>query len=184
MLAERLVVSRNVRSQNSRQCASHGGGQANPLPSADDLRRCHNCLRLYPIPEFRHRGGQRKTRYHQCRTCHNLAERTRRVIARGTASRRRVAEIIGRLRPDDPDRRAVALCEEMLRRLGGLNGAVQAWLNCMHHDLQRGGLAAMRHINLIFRLMAHCEPQPVDYSHMTDEELREAAIAAGLDPDS
>lgn len=177
-------MTNSKRPQNPRKSASHGGGQANPSPSSDDLRRCHNCLRLYPVPEFRHRGGQRKTRYHQCRACHNLTERTRRAIARGTASTRRVAEIIGRLRPDDPDRRAVALCDEMVRRLGGLNGAVQAWLKCMHHDLERGGLAAMRHINLIFRLMAHCEPQRADYSQMSDEELRQTAIALGIDPDA
>ena len=169
--------------KNSRKSAGHEGGTASPPPSPDALRRCHHCLGLYPLTEFRRRSRDRVVRYHQCRACHNLTERTRRAVVRGKASRRRVAAIIGRLRPDDPDRRAVALCDEMVRRLGGLNGAAEAWLKCMNHDLERGGLAAMRHINLMFRLMAHCEPRPVDYSQMTDEELREAAIVAGLDPD-
>jgi hypothetical protein len=177
-------VFQKARPRNSRKSASLEGGTPVSSPAADALRRCHGCLGLYPITEFRRRGPNRKTCYHQCRACHNLAERKRRAIARGKASRRRVAEIIGRLRPDDPDRRAVALCDEMVRHLGGVNGAVQAWLKCMNYDLERGGMAAMRHINLIFRLMAHCEPETVDYSQMSDEDLRQAALALGIDPDA
>ncbi len=173
-----------ARSRNSRKGASLEGGTPTSSPAVDTQRRCHGCLGLYPITEFRRRGSARKTPYHQCRACHNLAERSRRAIARGTASRKRVTEIIGRLRPEDPDRRTVALCDEMLRHLGGVNGAVQAWLKCMNHDLERGGMAAMRHINFIFRLMAHCEPQPIDYSQMSDEDLRRAALGLGLDPDA
>lgn len=173
-----------ARPKNSRKSASLEGGTPISSPASDALRRCHGCLGLYPVAEFRNRGRGRKTRYHQCRACHNLAERKRRAIARGKASRRRVAEIIGRLRPDDPDRRAVALCDEMVRHLGGVNGAVRVWLKCMNHDLERGGMAAMRHINFIFRLMAHCEPQKVDYSQMSDDELRQAALAMGIDPDA
>lgn len=171
-------------SQNSRKRASQEGVPCQMPTSPDGLRRCHGCLDLHPISEFRRRSSPRERRYHQCRACHNLTERQRRAIARGRASRRRVAEIIGRLRPDDPDRRAVALCDEMVRHLGGVNGAVQAWLKCMNYDLERGGIAAMRHINLIFRLMAHCEPETVDYSQMSDEDLRQAALALGIDPDA
>ncbi len=174
----------NANAQNSRKHAGHEGGTANPPPSPNALRRCHNCLGLYPLTEFRRRSRDRVVRYHQCRACHNLTERTRRAVVRGKVSRRRVAEIISRLRPDDPDRRAVALCDEMVRRLGGVNGAVATWLKCMNHDLEHGGMAAMRHINFIFRLMAHCEPETVDYSQMSDEDLRQAALALGIDPDA
>lgn len=174
-----------VQKKGSSISQTGAGSKGGPVATAmtcDDEKRCETCLGLYPLSEFRRRRRDHERRFNHCRRCHNLAERTRRTIASGRASRRRVAEIIGRLRPDDPNRKAVAVCEEMIRHYGGVSGAVRTWLKCMNHDLQKGGLAAMRHINLIFRLMAHCEPQPVDYSQMTDEELREAAIAAGLDP--
>lgn len=168
---------------NSQNSSGFEVGTTEGMSPGDAWRRCEQCLGLYPLTEFRRRCRDRDRRFNHCRKCHNLAERTRRAIAQGRATRRRVAEIIGRLRPDDPDRKAVVICEELIRRFGGVNGAIRAWFKCMNHDLERGGLAAMRHINLVFRLMAHCEPEPVDYSQMTDEELREAAIAAGLDPD-
>jgi hypothetical protein len=168
---------------NSRNRSSFEGGTDKKFSSCDASRRCERCLGLYPLTEFRRRRSDRDRRFNHCRQCHNFAERTRRATAQGRATRRRVAEIIGRLRPDDPDRKAVVICEELIRHFGGLNGAVQAWFKCMNHDLERGGLAAMRHINLIFRLMAHCEPQPADYSRMSDEELRDAAISMGIDPD-
>jgi hypothetical protein len=147
------------------------------------MRRCEECLALRPIDDFRRRHKAGERRFYQCRGCHNLAERTRRAIAKGRASRGKLSAMLARLRPEDPDRKAVAICEDMIRHYGGVNGAVNTWLKCMNKDLERGGIAAMRHINLIFRLMTHCEPQPVDYSQMNDEELREAAIAAGLNPD-
>jgi hypothetical protein len=45
----------------------------------------------------------------------------------------------------------------------------------------RAGLFGFYKLAVLLKFMEYCEPEPVDYSTMSDEELMERAIAAGLD---
>lgn len=76
--------------------------------------------------------------------------------------------------------RVPAFCAEMVQHLGGADGFLAAWKQCIDSDLKRGGLPAFRHLSVLLKFMDYCEPEPVDYSAMTDEELLERL--SGLDP--
>ena len=56
-------------------------------------------------------------------------------------------------------------------------GFVQAWLRCLEADLERGGLAAVRHLEAVIRLIQHCESSRPNYAQMTDAELESLAEA-------
>ena len=79
--------------------------------------------------------------------------------------------------------RVPALCAEMVQHLGGAEGFLDAWKACIDRDLKRGGLPAFRHLAVLLKFMEYCEPEPVDYSSMSDDELMERASTAGLDID-
>lgn len=76
-----------------------------------------------------------------------------------------------------------ALCAEMVQHLGGADGFLAAWKKCIDSDLKRGSLPAFRHRPDLLQFTEMCEPEPIDYSTMSDNEPLERAIAVGLDPD-
>jgi hypothetical protein len=147
------------------------------------LRRCESCLVEQPLEQFRRRYRNRDPRVRCCRQCHNLRERLRRTGIRHRISRSRMTKAMTHLRHCTDATRAVTFCAEMVQHLGGAEGFLNAWKGCIDRDLEKGGLPAVRHLAVLLKLMEYCEPEPVDYSTMSDEELMERAIAAGLNPD-
>jgi hypothetical protein len=76
--------------------------------------------------------------------------------------------------------RVPVFCAEMVQYLGGAEAFLDAWKDCIDRDLAKGGLPAFRHLAVLIQLMEYCKPNPVDYSTMSDDELMERAIRAGL----
>ena len=145
-------------------------------------RLCETCLHVFPLAEFRRRkrGGEHRMR--QCRRCHNEMERWRRAAIRARFGKRRMARDLASVRDATSANRVKALCAAMVRGYGGTEGFVASWLKCLHSDLERGGCAALRHLEATVRLMQHCEQDRPDYSQMSDEELNAlhaAMVAAG-----
>lgn len=147
--------------------------ESNAAPS----RLCECCFRTHPLSEFRRRkrGSEHRTR--QCRQCHNEFERYRRAAVRARLSKRQMDRDLSRFRDASSSNRVKALCAEVVRGYGGAEGFAKAWITCLHRDLQRGGLAALRHLEATIRLIRHCEEDRPDYSQMSEDEL-EAMIAS------
>lgn len=143
-------------------------------------KRCERCLGEYPPQQFRRRYKGREARVNECRSCHNLRERLRRAAIRHRLSRREMAKAMTQLQNCTAAARVPAFCAEMVQHLGGADGFLAAWKQCIDRDLKRGGLPAFRHLSVLLKFMEYCEPEPVDYSAMTDEELLERL--SGLDP--
>lgn len=162
--------------------ASHGAVPSNS-GAGHALKRCEYCLVEYPLEQFRRRAKGQDARVNQCRSCHNLRERLRRAAIRNRLSRREMAKAMTHLKNCTAATRVPAFCAEMVQHLGGADGFLAAWKECIDGDLKRGGLPAFRHMSVLLKFMEYCEPEPIDYSTMSDEELMERAIAAGLDPD-
>jgi len=76
--------------------------------------------------------------------------------------------------------RVPTFCAEMVQHFGGAEAFLEAWKDCIDRDLEKGGLPAFRHLAVLLKFMDCCEPEPVDYSRMSDEELMERAGTAGL----
>jgi hypothetical protein len=88
-----------------------------------------------------------------------------------------MARAMTRLKNSATAAQVPVFCAEMVEQLGGAEGFLNAWKACIDRDLQAGGLPAFRHIATLLRFMEYCEPQPVDYSTMSDEELQERLLA-------
>ncbi len=145
---------------------------------ADCLRkRCESCLAEHPLEQFRRRYRDRDDRVNQCRSCHNLRERLRRAAIRHRLSRREMEKAMTQLKNCTAATRVPAFCAEMVQHLGGADGFLDAWKACIDRDLKRGGLPAFRHLAVLIKFMEYCEPEPVDYSSMSDEELHDAIRA-------
>jgi len=117
----------------------------------------------------------------ECRQCHNRREQLRRSALRVGASRRQMAKAMTGLKNDTAAARVPVFCAEMVQHFGGAEGFLDAWKACIDRDLEKGGLPAFRHIAVLLRFMESCEPQPVDYSTMSDEELLERLAKAAID---
>ena len=107
----------------------------------------------------------------QCRRCHNEVERLRRSAARARLGKRRIAQDLAKVRDAISESRVKVLCAAMVAGYGGTEGFVNAWLRCLDRDLETGGLAALRHMEAVIRLVQHYEEDRTDYSRMSDEEL-------------
>ena len=147
-------------------------------------KRCECCLAEYPLEQFRRRQKGQDARVNQCRACHNVRERLRRAAIRHRLSRRAMAKAMTNLKNCTAAKRVPTFCAEMVQHLGGAEGFINTWKACIDRDLKKGGLPAFRHLAVLLKFMEYCEPEPIDYSTMSDEELMERAIAAGLDPDA
>lgn len=156
------------------------------VPSAEALliRRCESCLVQYPLEQFRRRYRGRDQRVTQCRLCHNELERYRRAAIRHRVSRREMAKAMTQLKNSTSAARVTAFCGEMVQHFGNADRFLDAWKACIDQDLEKGGLPAFRHIAMLLKFMEYCEPKPADYSLMSDEELLERAIKAGMEPAS
>jgi hypothetical protein len=147
---------------------------------APPVRRCESCLSQHPLEQFRRRRQGGEARMRRCRQCHNLRERVRRAGIRYGASHRDMAKAMTQLKNNTAAARVPVFCAEMVQHFGGADQFLNAWKGCIDRDLEKGGLSAFRHIAVLIQFMEHCEPEPVDYSTMSDDELIERAIAAGL----
>lgn len=174
---------KNARDEKLRPSASEDDVTMPDEDVAAYCMTCERCLARLPIGEFRLRRAGHHQRHVWCRGCHNVAERTRRAAIRAGASHQEVATMVGRLRDDDPDRRAAAVCAAMVERCGGINRLVDVWMACMRRDLEKGRVAGVRHIALIARLIQCSQDKRPNYSLLTDDELRLAAMSVGIDPD-
>lgn len=141
------------------------------LGQESPARHCEHCLAERPLHQFRRRYRGREQRVNQCRLCHNELERYRRAAIRHRVSRREMAKAMTQLKNSTAAARVPAFCGEMVRHLGGADGFLAAWKDCIDRDLERGGLPAFRHLAVLLKFMKYCEPEPVDYSTMSDEEL-------------
>lgn len=146
------------------------------IPAAP-TRLCESCFHTRPLTEFRRRKRGSEHRVRQCRQCHNEFERYRRAAVRARLSKRKMARDLSRVRDASSSNRVKALCAEVVRGYGGAEGFAKAWIACLHGDLQRGGFAAIRHLEATIRLIQHCEQDRPNYSQMSDEEL-EAMLAS------
>jgi hypothetical protein len=140
------------------------------IPAAP-TRLCESCFHTRPLTEFRHRKRGSEHRMRQCRRCHNEFERYRRAAVRARLSKRQMARDLSRVRDASSSNRVKALCAEVVRGYGGAEGFARAWIACLRGDLQRGGWAALRHLEATIRLIQHCEQDRPDYRQMSDEEL-------------
>lgn len=147
--------------------------QGVPANSVADCprKRCESCLVEYPLEQFRRRRKGQESRVNQCRSCHNLRERLRRAAIRHRLSRREMAKAMTHLKNCTAATRVTVFCAEMVQHLGGAEGFLAAWKDCIDRDLEKGGLPAFRHIAVLLKFMEYSEPEPVDYSTMSDEEL-------------
>ena len=138
---------------------------------------CRDCCVMKDVTEFRSRraGGSKRTL--QCRACHCQAEKFRRAAKRSSQARKAVHHQLARLKRAKSARQIGAVCEELIRCFGGLEGFTTAWQACLEADLARGGFAALRHLEAVLRLVQHCEGNRPDYSQFTDEQLQELANA-------
>lgn len=159
------------------------GPQEVPANSSADCvcKRCESCLLEYPLEQFRRRHKGQESRVNQCRSCHNLRERLRRAGIRHRLSRREMAKAMTHLKNCTAATRVPVFCAEMVQHLGGADGFLAAWKQCIDGDLKRGGLPAFRHLSVLLKFMDYCEPEPVDYSTMSDEELMDRAARMGVD---
>jgi hypothetical protein len=64
-----------------------------------------------------------------------------------------MAQHLGRLRDAASANRVKALCAEMVLGYGGTEGFANAWRSCLQRDLERGGFAALRHLEATIRLV-------------------------------
>jgi len=135
--------------------------------------KCHQCGLRKEYGEFRRRWGGRDTRVKQCRDCHALAERLRRRAKRARETRKEANHQLARLKRARSDLQVVAVCDAMVRGFGGINGFQEAWASVLDRDLQKGGFAALRHIEAVIRLVQYCEANKTNYRQMTDEQLME-----------
>ena len=137
-------------------------------------KRCESCLAEHPLEQFRRRYKGREDRVNHCRSCHNLQERLRRAAIRHRLSRREMAKAMTHIKNCTAATRVPVFCAEMVQHLGGADGFLTAWKQCIDGDLKKGGLPAFRHLSVLLKFMEYCEPEPIDYSSMSDEELHES----------
>jgi hypothetical protein len=118
----------------------------------------------------------------ECRSCHNLRERLRRAGVRHCLTRRQMARAMTHLKNCTAATRVPTFCAEMVQHLGGAEAFLDAWKDCIDRDLEKGGLPAFRHLAVLLKFMEYCEPEPVDYSLMSEEELLDRLQRYGHTP--
>lgn len=161
-----------------KRCFDTGPTQV-PSDATPPHRRCESCLVQRPLDQFRRRHRGRDQRVNQCRHCHNELERYRRAAIRHRVSRREMAKAMTQFKKSTAAARVPAFCEEMVQHFGGADRFLDAWKACVDQDLEKGGLPAFRHIAMLLKFMEYCEPKPLDYSLMSDEELLARATGTG-----
>jgi hypothetical protein len=138
---------------------------------------CRDCGLQKEISQFRQRRAEGPEKVHQCRDCHALAERLRRRAKRARETRKEANHQLAQLKRAKSDLQVVAVCDAMVRGFGGINGFQRAWAGVLDRDLQKGGFAALRHIEAVIRLVQYCEANKPNYKQMTDEQLLDLAAS-------
>jgi len=109
---------------------------------------------------------------HECRACHNEAERDRRSKVRELRDRRGMASVLTRLANERDNRRVELLCAAMCRDFGGTAGFVAAWSGYWQRAKLQCGPATVRCMMAFMRLVQYCDEHRPDPSMLTDDELR------------
>ena len=143
---------------------------------------CRQCGMAGDKDCFRRRYAGRDVRIRQCRRCHAYAERLRRYGKRSAARRREVTQQLARLNKAKSERQVVAVCEALVHAGGGLDALAAVWHQTMREDLARGGQAGLRHLEVIIRLIQHCDARRPDLRKTTDVELKWLAQKAAAGP--
>lgn len=92
-------------------------------------------------------------------------------------SRRAMVRAMPHLTAISAATRVPAFGAEILQRMDGADGLFAASKECIDGDLKKAGLPAFRHLPAPLKFMECCEPEPADYSTMSDEELMERAAS-------
>jgi hypothetical protein len=140
---------------------------------------CGQCCTAKARESFRRRFAGRDVRILQCRSCHAEAERLRRRAKRSRQHRQAVNRDLARLKRAKSARQIALVCDSLITGFGGPEGFARSWAACLRLDLDRGGSAALRHLEAIVRLIQHCELSRKDYQAMSDEELLALASRYG-----
>lgn len=150
-------------------------------PDGTDLPHivCGQCGLAKARSEFRRRFTGQKARIHQCHSCHAASERLRRRAKRSREHRRDVNRDLARLKQAKSARQVALVCESMIRGFGGPEGFAKAWTACLRRDLDRGGFAALRHLEATIRLVQHCEGEQSPTWEMTLGKAERAKSSAG-----
>jgi len=94
-------------------------------------------------------------------------ERLRRRARRS----KQAADQLARLGRAQSARQVVTVCERLIQAFGGLHGFAAAWDECLRRDLSRGGVAALRHLEAVIRLVQHCDAERASLAKKSDLEL-------------
>ena len=141
-----------------------------------ETRFCEGCASVKPITEFRRRSRNGQKRLKRCRDCHNRAERKRRAAKRAETEQRSVAKYLTQLRNEDSNERLERLVSVMFQRFGGMQGFLKAWDSYHQLAVAKGGYAAFRCFESIFRLVQYCEESRPDPGQMSEEEVQRSMI--------
>ncbi|MGI9447744.1 MAG: hypothetical protein ACR2NI_08840 [Pirellulales bacterium] len=120
---------------------------------------CRDCGLKKELNEFRRRKKGSEARVHQCRKCHALEERLRSQTKRCETNHYTACKALSALKKAKSARQVEIICSQMIRQFGGINRFCDTWKEQLARDLQRGGLAAMRHIDAVIRILQHCDDQ-------------------------
>ncbi len=118
---------------------------------------CRDCGVKKELDEFRRRKRGSEVRTHQCHSCHAAEERIRTRIRRNKNDRTVARQGMAALKRAKSARQVEAVCNTMIEKFGGINRLCKVWKDLLDEDLKRGGLAGMRHMDAVVRLLQHCD---------------------------
>ena len=122
---------------------------------------CRDCGVKKELSEFRRRKRGSEVRTHQCHSCHAAEERIRTRMRRNKKDRRVARQGMAALKRAKSARQVEAVCTTMIEKFGGINRLCKVWKDLLDEDLKRGGLAGMRHMDAVVRLLQHCDDQKI-----------------------
>ena len=121
-----------------------------------EMKTCHYCWEDKPVSEFRRKRRGSDKRHPQCRACYAKYMREYRQARRN----KEVAVFFRQVgNPRCSSQAVVALCESMVRKVGGPEALATAWKQELDaaRARQPGGQGALRCFREVFRLMEICE---------------------------
>ncbi len=122
---------------------------------------CRDCFEIKDIEQFRRRRRNSEARIHQCHDCHAAEERIRSQERRAKKDKETAVKCLAALKRAKSARQVEAVCNAMIEKFGGINRLCKVWKDLLDEDLKRGGLAGMRHMDAVVRLLQHCDDQKI-----------------------
>ena len=122
---------------------------------------CRDCGVKKELSEFRRRKRGSEVRTHQCHSCHAAEERIRTRMRRNKKDRTVARQGMAALKRAKSARQVEAVGTTMIEKFGGINRLCKVWKDLLDEDLKRGGLAGMRHMDAVVRLLQHCDDQKI-----------------------